>query len=165
MATVSVAGHHVKVGPQNPERLVDHVTLPLLHHNLATLIIETVDFMEVKESLLLKSHLRDLGKERNLKFRDVSPGTDSCVEQNTEEEYGERNTKTEQQSNQIYLLCNRRDRHAIGSRLDQPVVRDIKLRSKLVFLAFLEQIDIKGFLDLLVSAHGLEFKGLSCGGG
>ena len=146
--------HHVQIGPQDPERLVDHVPAPLLHHDPAVAVVEPVPADVGDVAFQGGLHLRYLGKERDAQPRQVLLPLDRAVHHPAEEDDPERDARPEHQGHEQDHHPVRGDRPRSPRRGDdEPRVRDVHQTRYLVLLTFLQEVDIQRLRHLLLSLY------------
>ena len=154
-----LAAHELEVGPHDAEGLVDHVSA--VGHDDDLAVFGVVGDLDPVEDVLFLVGRGQLAEEGGGHILEVFAAADGGVEDFLEVEPGERNREAEQESDQIDHFLVRSDRGAgTGGRgHDTGVVGGEGLR-EFIFLAFLEEEEVQGLLDLLLAFVGEQASGL-----
>ena len=159
LAARVLAAHELEVGAHDAEGLVDDVAAVGLDHDL-TVLRSVRDPDAVQEILRLEGG-RQLAEEGGGEVLKVLAAAHSRVEDLLEVEPGEGDGEAEEEGDQQDHLLVGRDRGvgAAGGGHDTGVVGGEGLR-EFIFLAFLQQVEVQGLLDLLLALVAQELAGL-----
>ena len=150
----AVVEHKVEVGTNHAERLVDYVATSLTHNDLHNLVFRLAQTELDGNVERLLAVLRDFADDWRRQGFDVFASAHRRVDDARQIHIAERDCHAEHKRNKHNEAFLGRYRSGFaGRRLEQTSVVDNDACRQLVFFTLLQQIEIKFFLNLLLTLY------------